>query len=60
MRTSGGSTGGDAVLVAKKMVNGAIGSDIAGSIRIPALFCGIYSLKPTSCRFDIHCEADFY
>lgn len=50
-RTAGGSSGGEAALIANSSVNCAIGSDIAGSLRIPAMFCGIYSLKPTAGRF---------
>jgi Asp-tRNA(Asn)/Glu-tRNA(Gln) amidotransferase A subunit family amidase len=51
-RSSGGSSGGDGVLVALGHVNAAIGSDIAGSLRIPAFFCGIYSLNMTASRVD--------
>lgn len=46
-RTSGGSTGGDAALVAGLVTPIGIGSDIGGSVRIPAGFCGIYGHKPT-------------
>lgn len=49
-RISGGSTGGEACLVKLGLVNIGIGSDIAGSLRIPALCCGICSLKPTPFR----------
>jgi fatty acid amide hydrolase len=52
LRSSGGSSGGDAALVAIGHVNAAIGSDIAGSLRIPALFCGIYTMNITSARID--------
>ena len=51
-RTAGGSSGGEAVNLAMKIANCAIGSDIAGSLRIPALFCGVFSLKPTAGRFS--------
>ena len=50
-RTAGGSSGGEAVNVATGLANCAVGSDIAGSLRIPALFCGLFSLKPTAGRF---------
>jgi len=40
-------------LVRLGLCNVAIGSDIAGSLRIPALFCGIVTLKPTSPRLPI-------
>ena len=49
-RTAGGSSGGEAALIASFQVNAAVGSDVAGSLRIPALFCGIVSLKPTAGR----------
>ncbi|GAX80280.1 hypothetical protein CEUSTIGMA_g7718.t1 [Chlamydomonas eustigma] len=50
-RTAGGSSGGEGALLASNCVNCAVGSDIAGSLRFPALFCGIYSLKPTAGRY---------
>ena len=46
-RTVGGSSGGEGALLATGYNNAAIGSDIAGSLRIPALFNGICSLKPS-------------
>ncbi len=45
--TPGGSSGGEAAAIASRMSPGGIGSDLAGSIRIPAHFCGIAGLKPT-------------
>lgn len=51
-RISGGSSGGEACLVKLGLVNAAIGSDVAGSLRLPALCCGIYSFKPTYGRLS--------
>ena len=49
-RTSGGSSGGEAALIAALGSPLGLGSDAAGSVRLPAHFCGIASLKPTSGR----------
>ncbi|HKO97911.1 MAG TPA: amidase [Pyrinomonadaceae bacterium] len=46
-RTPGGSSGGEAAAIATCMSPGGLGTDLAGSIRIPAHFCGITGLKPT-------------
>ena len=49
-RTPGGSSGGQAAIIAAGGSPMGIGTDIGGSLRIPATFCGIASLKPTAGR----------
>ncbi|CAB60525.1 Monoglyceride lipase faah-4 [Caenorhabditis elegans] len=56
-RTPGGSSGGEAALLAAGGAAFGIGSDLAGSLRIPAAFCGLVTLKPTQdrlCVTDTH------
>jgi amidase len=48
--TAGGSTGGEAALIAMRGSILGVATDIAGSNRIPALCCGISSIKPTASR----------
>jgi amidase len=49
-RTPGGSSGGAAAAVAAGMTVFDIGTDLSGSLRVPAHFCGVYGLKPTEHR----------
>ena len=50
-RTSGGSSGGAAAVTAAGLCALATGGDGGGSVRVPASFCGIYSIKPTQGQF---------
>jgi fatty acid amide hydrolase len=49
-RTPGGSTGGEAAIIAARGSPLGLGNDLGGSIRVPCHFCGIHGLKPTSFR----------
>ncbi len=53
-RTSAASTGGGAVAVAARLSPLELGSDIGGSVRNPAHYNGIFSLKPTEWRVPAH------
>ena len=46
-RTAGGSSGGEAAALATGMTPLGMGNDYGGSLRVPAQFCGIASLRPT-------------
>lgn len=52
--TCGGSSGGEGALIAMGGSPLGVGSDIGGSIRIPAAFCGLYGLKPSHGRFPYY------
>ncbi|GHO87160.1 amidase [Dictyobacter formicarum] len=54
MRTPGGSSGGEAAIIAAGGSPLGLGGDFGGSIRVPAHFCGLYSLLPTARRLTHH------
>lgn len=47
-RTPGGSSGGGAAALAADLTYLEYGSDLVGSIRLPAAYCGVYGLRPTN------------
>ena len=53
-RIPGGSSSGSGVAVAARLAPCAIGTDTGGSVRLPAAFCGISSLKTTVGRISTH------
>ena len=59
-RTPGGSSGGEAALVAAGATVFGIGSDIGGSIRIPASFCGVFGHRPSRGLVPLTGQFPFY
>src|SRR5439155_7456578 len=51
-RIPGGSSGGSAVAVAARLAPAGLGTDTAGSVRVPAALCGITSFRPTTSRWS--------
>ena len=51
-RVPGGSSGGDAVAVCTHSVPFAMGSDVGGSVRFPAAYCGLYTIKTSINRLS--------
>jgi amidase len=52
-RTPGGSSGGAAAAVASGMTPFELGTDLSGSLRVPAHYCGLFGLKPTEHRVSL-------
>jgi amidase len=52
-RTPGGSSGGEAAILAADASAAGIGTDGGGSIRVPAAFCGLFGLRPTAGRVPV-------
>jgi fatty acid amide hydrolase len=59
-RSAGGSSGGEAAIVAARGSPLGIGTDIAGSVRVPAHACGIHALKPTAGRLPLRGTGEIF
>ena len=55
-RTPGGSSGGSAAGIAARIVPAALGTDSAGSLRIPAAYCGVVGLRPSVYHFKVYSQ----
>jgi fatty acid amide hydrolase len=51
-RSPGGSSGGEGALLAAQASALGLGTDLGGSVRVPAAFCGVVAIKPTTGRCD--------
>src|SRR5262249_56547234 len=58
-RIPGGSSSGSASAVAGGLCEFSLGTDCAGSVRIPASFCGLYGMRPTHGRVPLAGAAPF-
>ena len=58
-RIPGGSSSGSASAVAGGLCEFSLGTDCAGSVRIPASFCGLYGMRPTHGRVPLEGAAPF-
>jgi fatty acid amide hydrolase len=54
-RSCGGSSGGEAALIAAGASPLGLGNDVGGSLRTPSAFCGITAIRPTAGRTPDHC-----
>lgn len=54
-RSCGGSSGGEAAVIAARASPLGLGNDIGGSLRVPAAFCGITAIRPTAGRTPDKC-----
>lgn len=59
-RAPGGSSGGEAAIIAAGGSPLGFGSDIGGSVRLPAHACGVHALKPTAGRLTMKGHAELY
>lgn len=51
-RVPGGSSGGTAAAIAARLAPAGLGTDTAGSVRVPASLCGLYGFRPSVGRYD--------
>lgn len=59
LRSVGGSSGGEGAIISAKCSLIGLGSDIGGSIRVPAQHCGVFGIKPYSKRISSKYHAVF-
>ena len=54
--SSGGSSGGEAAIVGSHSSTLGLGTDIGGSVRVPAAFCGVVGFKPSTQRWHYYAK----